>query len=381
MINFKVMSLRSLKSYPSTSLVGGSSASVELIEDRETIQRDYPGSPTNRKLVRKYSSLSNDSSNGTPHVMGEYEQYSSLSPELSDVFPSVFNSGRRTIHGYESFYFDMEYVGQCTPDLIQQGNLSWSDLKSGFQGLWKTLWEHGYSQSLYELSQEERRKEFDEFYIDVLEKRLHTIYGQNLVMEFDSQSLSINNFLDQDHFLINGALYSNPIAVIRSSNGLSDRFAPYVLSDYIHGELNPGNTAFDETGKMRAFDPHPKGGRQQPSYDLGKFMMGLSGFSDIVVGNYDIHYEDYAFNFTLNTPQRSNATFADSFMTMIEIEDDFKELRKSEPNLQDRVKFISLYQLLRDTYYRAQKGEISKIIANVLQSSILFENYFEGSFN
>ena len=80
------MSIITLESnYTRTPLVGGSSASVELIIDTPYIETLYQESKPSSPIVRKSASLSNLKSNGLEHVKGEYEQYMTLStsnPEL-----------------------------------------------------------------------------------------------------------------------------------------------------------------------------------------------------------------------------------------------------------------------------------------------------------
>ena len=373
------MSIITLESnYTRTPLVGGSSASVELIIDTPYIETLYQVPKPSSPIVRKSASLSNLKSNGLEHVKGEYEQYMTLStsnPELYSIFPKILGSGELNQNKEIRYFFDMEFVGTNTPDLIQGGNLPWETLEQGFKGLWSTLWDHGYNKSIQRLSDESRHDLFSSFYIETLENRLSTIIEYDYTVTFNSETtLSINELLSQPSISINHKTYLNPLhRLLNEKNLFEYRFAPYILSDCVHNELNPGNTAFKE-GKMYAFDPHPPGGKQQPSYDLGKFLMGLSGFSDVIQDNFSLNYDNSNFEFKINTPKRSSKSISKQFVEFIRTDSVFKPLREIEKNVVERVEFIAMYQLLRDMVYRAEKNEPNKIIANLLLASLIFKD-------
>lgn len=382
---FKLLSFLEPKTgivYNTKPLVGGSSADVVLISGDDYITTLYPEAKPESPIVRKSASSDNVFSNGLAHVKGEFEHYMSLSrsnPELSRIFPKVLGDGTLVEKDGSRYYFDMEYVGESIPDLIQASLLPWETLEHGFREMWSTLWTYGYNPSLCRLSDSESRHElFSQFYIETLEDRIDTIKKHNAsFLSSSGSSLKINELLYRPFFTINNIDYKNPLMQLLKDKALFEyEFAPYVTSMCIHGELNPGNTAFrDKT--MFAFDPHPPGGTQQPSYDLGKFLMGLSGFSDIIQSNFELSYSESKFSFRFLLPTRSSFELSSKFINFIKTDDVFKPLREAEPNLVNRVSFISMYQLLRDMVYRAEKKEPNKLVANLLLASILFNQRVE----
>lgn len=357
---------------PSNNLVkiiegGGSSSHLMLLENK--IDK--------KKFVRKISLRDGVEGNGIPKLVKEIDfltYVTAPSHPLSNVYPSVINRSDND----KVVYYDLEYLnnGENIINTLKSG----MKITSFFSLLNKLIEETfipSYMDNKKKLSEEESDEMLENMIFNRTEARTKHFYN------------NINKHLADsfkaEYIFINDRYYKNPLQIIENvkrDKRYKNLLKPFYESTCIHGDLTFLNMILsNDKNHIKLIDPRGYLGNIDLLYDFGKMKFSLSGFSEILTGNYDLTIKEnqkYYFKLKNEIEYETISDTNKAFIDFLDTNDNFQHIKKLEPNWKMRICFYDAINYLADIPFRLHTDQkFDNSIMCFLYGTIYLNRVFE----
>ncbi len=364
-------------------LYGGSAGQILLLK------RDASG----ELFVRKVAARFGVEGNGTPKLEAEINFLLEINRELAcdklkDLFPRVFGYSQ----GDKFITLDQEYVGKGRNvlTLLVRNGIAPEEHFEYIDTLLSSLIPHGYALKSRLVHKDESLEQLEDYYLRRAEGRIRFLQKcDDFQLDFPTTKLtSLPELIKRKDFRINGATYRNPleiIASIRANGSLARILRPRTESFCAHGDLTFLNIVFDDEARAyKLIDNRGHIGNWDPLYDFGKLKFTLSGFGQIMLGDFALS-EDASGAFCLDITgggKKALQDLNDSFFEDISKNEAFRELIKDEPYWRERILFAEAIHYLSDIPHRllldkSPKNAVGVFLLGTRHLNMLYEDLYK----
>lgn len=266
------------------------------------------------------------------------------------------------------------------------GNNLFNSLLNGLSPLrfwneFNILLEKLYSYDLEEINE---KRSLDLFYSMMVNRAIGRT--QSLLNYDDKNYTQMIDLIKLNQLRINGCCYMNPLLIlnkISENEQMCDILRPRVTSMCTHGDLTLMNMVWSDTidHNIKLIDPRGMIGTIDPLYDLGKIKFSLSGFSQIVYGNYILTSPHSEFELEIigdHQAIKGIKLINQEFLTTLNKIPALSHLKKLEPNWQERILFYESLHYLADIPFRIYTdGNPRNAFACYLLGTIYLNELFE----